>query len=49
MISLAFTSTRWARSASAAALPRPSAMLSAKLANTTVNQSHSAIWNAHQG
>src|ERR1700733_10330048 len=24
-------------------------MLSAKLANTTVNQSHSAIWNAHQG
>src|ERR1700761_8128927 len=24
-------------------------MLSAKLAKTTVNQSHSAIWNAHQG
>ncbi len=48
-ISLAFTSTRCARSASAAALPRPSAMLSAKLANTTVNQSQSAIWNAHQG
>ncbi len=45
--SLALTSTRWARNASAAALPRPSAMLSAKLANSTVNQSHSAIWNAH--
>ena len=47
--SLAFTSTRWARSASAAALPRPSAMLSAKFANSTVNHSQSAIWNAHHG
>ena len=47
--SLAFTSTRWARRASAAALPRPSAMLSAKLANSTVNHSQSATCRAHQG
>ena len=33
------------RSVSAWALPRPSAMASAKLANSTVNQSHSVIWN----
>ena len=31
------------RSASACALPRASAMASAKLANSTVNHSHSAI------
>ena len=31
--------------ASACALPRASAMASAKLANSTVNQSQSAIWN----
>src|SRR6202012_1856133 len=48
-ISLAFTSTRWARRASAAALPRPSAMLSAKLANRTVNHSHTATCSAHHG
>ena len=32
------------RSVSACALPRPSAMASAKFANSTVNQSHSVIW-----
>ena len=32
------------RSVSACALPRPSAMASAKLANSTVNHSQSAIW-----
>ena len=32
------------RSVSACALPRPSAMASAKLANSTVNHSHSVIW-----
>ncbi len=37
----AMTSRRVPRSAAACALPRPSATLSAKLANTTVNHSHS--------
>src|SRR5579863_3467462 len=32
------------RNVSACALPRPSAMASAKFANSTVNQSHSVIW-----
>ena len=32
------------RNASACALPRPSATASAKLANSTVNQSQAAIW-----
>src|SRR5450755_123217 len=32
------------RKVSACALPRPSAMASAKLANSTVNHSHSEIW-----
>ena len=36
-------SLRALRSVSACALPRPSAMASAKLANTTVNHSHSVI------
>ena len=34
------------RSASAWALPRPSAMASAKFANSTVNHSHSVIWRS---
>ena len=38
----AITSRRVPRSAAACALPRPSATLSAKFANTMVNQSHSA-------
>ncbi len=46
---LALVVTRAARSASAAALPRPSATLSAKLANSTVAQSQSAIWIAKPG
>ena len=48
--SLPFAETRFAmvseralRSVSACALPRPSAMASAKLANSTVNHSHSVI------
>ncbi len=36
------------RRVSACALPRASAMASAKLANKTVNQSHSAIWVLNQ-
>ena len=40
---LATTSRRVLRSASACALPRPSAIASAKLANSTVNHSHAAI------
>ena len=40
---LASVSLRVRRSASACALPRPSATASAKLANSTVNQSHAAI------
>ena len=40
---LASTSRRARRSEAAWALPRPSAMASAKLANRTVNQSHTAI------
>ena len=38
-----------ARSVSARALPRPSASASAKLANSTVNQSQAAIWPANEG
>ena len=34
-------------SASACALPRPSATASAKLANSTVNHSHKTIWNSN--
>ena len=34
------------RSASACALPRPSATASAKFANSTVNHSHMTIWNS---
>ncbi|MNE45711.1 hypothetical protein D3C80_1400100 [compost metagenome] len=45
-ISLALVVTRVARKESAAALPRPSAMLSATLANRTVAHSHSASWMA---
>ena len=45
-ISLALVVTRVDRKASAAALPRPSATLSAKLANSTVAQSQKAIWIA---
>src|SRR5215469_9298128 len=41
---LAIVSERALRSVSAWALPRPSAIASAKFANTTVNQSHSVIW-----
>jgi hypothetical protein len=41
---LARVSLRVRRKASACALPRPSATASAKLANSTVNQSHAAIW-----
>ena len=45
--SLAFVVTRVARRLSAAAFPRPSATLSAKLANSTVAQSQSAICRAN--
>ncbi len=38
---LAVISRRWRRSSSACAAPRPSAIASAKLANSTVNQSQS--------
>ena len=44
--SLAWVSVRCRRSVSACALPRPSAMASAKLANSTVNQSQRLIWNS---
>ena len=43
----AIVSARVRRSASACALPRPSATASAKLANTTVNQSQTAISHAN--
>ena len=42
--SFAMVSVRMRRSASACALPRPSATASAKFANSTVNHSHSVIW-----
>src|SRR3954471_9666584 len=42
--SLAWLSVRVLRSDSACALPRPSATASAKLANSTVNQSQTMIW-----
>ena len=41
----ACVSVRVLRNDSACALPRPSAIASAKLANRTVNQSHTMIWN----
>ena len=41
---LACVSCRDLRSVSACAFPRPSAIASAKFANSTVNQSQSAIW-----
>src|SRR5665213_2018251 len=41
---VARVSVRVRRSVSAWALPRPSAMASAKLANSTVNHSHNVIW-----
>src|SRR6476469_9701355 len=41
---LATVSRRVFRSSSACALPRPSAIASAKLANRTVDQSHNASW-----
>ena len=41
---LAVASVRARRKASACARPRPSAMASAKLANSTVNHSQAAIW-----
>src|SRR5262245_24576814 len=44
--SLAWVSVRWRRSDAACALPRPSATASAKFANSTVNHSHSTIWNS---
>ena len=44
--SFAWVSVRVRRNASACALPRPSAIASAKLANSTVNHSHRTIWNS---
>jgi hypothetical protein len=44
MIRLAMVSDRARRSVSACALPRPSAIASAKLANSTVNHNHKVIW-----
>src|SRR6267378_1507969 len=41
----ASVSARALRSVSACALPRPSAMASAKFAKTTVNHSHTVIWS----
>src|SRR6266850_1905453 len=41
---LAVVSERALRSVSACALPRPSAMASAKFANSTVNHNHRVIW-----
>ena len=46
---LAMVSDRVARSVAACALPRPSATASAKVANSTVNQSHKAIWPEKDG
>ena len=46
--SFAWVSVRCRRKESACALPRPSAMASAKLANSTVNQSQKMIWNVKQ-
>src|SRR5215218_3787172 len=45
---LAVVSRRVRRSSSAWALPRPSAMASAKLANSTVNHSQSATWPVNE-
>ena len=44
---LAMVSVLVLRSVSACALPRPSAMASAKLANSTVNHSQRVIWNVN--
>src|ERR1700683_706386 len=44
---LAMVSRRAFRNVSACALPRPSAIASAKFANSTVNQSHSVIWSSN--
>ena len=46
---LAMVSPRVARRVAACALPRPSAMASAKVANSTVNHSHTAIWPEKNG
>ena len=46
---LATVSVRAFRSVSACALPRPSAIASAKLAKTTVNQSQNATWPVKSG
>ena len=46
-INFAWVSVRVLRRLSACALPRPSAIASAKFANSTVNHSHSAIWNSN--
>ncbi len=46
-IFLASASVLVLRSESACALPRASAMASAKFANSTVNHSHSTIWNVN--
>ena len=45
---LAGVSLRCRRSVSACALPRPSAIASAKFANSTVNHSHRTIWNSNR-
>src|SRR4029077_3072080 len=45
--SFAWVSVRVRRNASACALPRPSATASAKFANSTVNHSHTTIWNSN--
>ncbi len=45
-IRLATVSVRALRSVSACALPRPSAMASAKFAKSTVSQSQNVIWNS---
>ena len=46
---LATVSVRVLRSVSACALPRPSAIASAKLANSTVNHSQKATWPVNSG
>ena len=45
----AIVSVRVLRSVAACALPRPSAIASAKLANSTVNQSQNATWPVKSG
>src|SRR5580704_15476317 len=46
-IRFAMVSRRALRSVSACAFPRPSAIASAKFANSTVNHSHSVIWSSN--